>query len=456
MTDTIASIATAPGESGVAVIRVTGARSVAVVERVFRGRKALSRVSSHRVVHGTAIDRDGRLLDDVLVTVMKGPRSYTGEDVVEVSTHGGAICVSSVLAAILEAGARLAKPGEFTERAFLAGKMDLTQAESVMELVHAQSLQASRAALAQLGGSLSAEVRGLRERLVQMLASVEMALDYPEHEEEGVTRSEVEAGCRALLQQVDHLLNEGRAARLLRSGVKTVLLGAPNAGKSSLLNAMLRRERAIVSDVPGTTRDVIEERMHLGGYAVLLTDTAGVREAGDVVERQGVIRTLRELELADAVIVVIDGSKPMDAGTADLLLQTRERARVVAVSKADMGAAFADQQMAGLRDGEEVVRYVVHDRESVARVAAAVQRVIEAGALDYGQSAYLLNERHLECLREAQELLTEVAEMCEQEATQDLLASSLQRAWLVLGDIIGETAREDLLDEIFSRFCLGK
>ncbi len=427
-----------------------------MVERVFRGRKALSRVSSHRVVHGTVIDGDGRLLDDVLVTVMKGPRSYTGEDVVEVCTHGGAICVSSVLAAILEAGARLAKPGEFTERAFLAGKMDLTQAESVMELVHAQSLQASRAALAQLGGSLSAEVRELRERLVQMLASVEMALDYPEHEEEGVTRSEVEAGCSMLLQQLDRLLNEGRAARLLRSGVKTVLLGAPNAGKSSLLNAMLRRERAIVSDVPGTTRDVIEERVHLAGYAVLLTDTAGVRDAGDEVERQGVVRTLRELELADAVIVVVDGSRPMDAGTAKLLLQTRERARVVAVSKADMGAAFTDQQVVGLRDGEGVVRYVVHDRESVARVAAAVQRVIEAGALDYGQSAYLLNERHLECLREAHELLAEVVEMCEQEATQDLLASSLQRAWLVLGDIIGETAREDLLDEIFSRFCLGK
>lgn len=456
MSETIASIATASGEAGIAVIRVSGPRSVGIVEQVFRGRRALSRVGSHRVVHGEAVDRDGHVLDEVLVTVMKGPRSYTGEDVVEVSTHGGGFCVGAVLAAILEAGARLARPGEFTERAFLAGRMDLAQAESVMELVHAQSMQAQRAALAQLGGSLSARVRELRGRLVELLAGVEMTLDYPEHDDEGVARRQVDLGCAAVVEDLDALIGEGRAAQLLRSGVKTVLLGSPNAGKSSLLNAILRRERAIVSDVPGTTRDVIEERLHIGGYAVLLTDTAGIRDVGEQVEREGVLRTFQELDMADLVVVVVDGSKPVDTATGDLLCRTRDRPRVVLVSKADLEAAFGTDEVPGLRDDESVIRYSVQIPDSVAGVMDALRDALAAGALDHGQCRFLLNERHLECLRASRDTLLEVRAMCDQGITQDVVASTLQHAWLILGDIIGETAREDLLDEIFSRFCLGK
>lgn len=455
--ETIAAIATAAGEASIAVIRVSGSDAFPVVERVFRGRRKLSRMRSHSVAHGRIVSlADGLPIDEVLATVMRGPHTYTTEDVVEIGTHGGRQSVQAVLTEILRAGARLAEPGEFTKRAFLGGRIDLAQAEGVMELIGAQTRTAREAALRQVEGSLTAAIRALRADMLSLMAHVEVTIDYPEHDEEAATSALVAERSRELCARVRGLLAEAQGGRLLREGLRVAIVGRPNAGKSSLLNALVRTDRAIVTDVPGTTRDVLEERVQIAGVPLVLLDTAGIRLTEDVVERIGVERSRRAFAEADIVIVMVDGSSPLVEVDRELLAGARNRASLVIVNKADLPSVVSVDDVRAAAGDSPVIRCSVTAGRGLDEIRLALGTLLARRGIHPQDATFVANARHIRLLERALELVSAAGEGANAGQTLDLVAVDLQEAWTTLGDVIGESPREDLLDQIFSQFCLGK
>ncbi|MDQ0190947.1 tRNA uridine-5-carboxymethylaminomethyl(34) synthesis GTPase MnmE [Alicyclobacillus cycloheptanicus] len=458
--DTIAAIATALGEASIGVIRVSGPESAAVAERVFRlpsGKKC--RLPAARSVHFGHIvhPHDGTLVDECILVWMPGPRSYTAEDVVELQVHGGVRVVSAVLEHVLMAGARLAEPGEFTKRAFLNGRIDLSQAEAVMDLIRSKTELARRAALTQVKGRFSEEIRSLRRELIALQAHVEVTIDYPEHDVEAVACAAViDVGSR-LMERIAALAASARVGDMLREGIPTVIVGRPNVGKSSLLNALLRRERAIVTDIPGTTRDVLEEYVNLRGIPYRLIDTAGIRETSDVVEKIGVERSREKVQEAQLAVVVLNGSEPLEPTDIELLRETEAIGRVIVINKMDLPQAL-DRGI--LQQVNRTESPVVEVSASQAAGLAALEEAMEAQAVgDRGgiaESSYFTNARQSALLRQAQQDLQLAIDAAKQNATLDIIAVQLQGAYASLGLVIGEAVGEDLLDEIFSRFCLGK
>lgn len=457
--DTIAAIATALGEAGIGIVRVSGPDAGRIAERVFRrpSGAAPKLRDKRRMLYGFVIDpHGGETLDEGILLWMPAPHSYTAEDVAELQVHGGVRVLERVLDATLRAGARLAEPGEFTKRAFLNGRMDLAQAEAVIDLIRAKTDLASRSALKQMRGALGDWVRDLRKRLLALQALVEVTIDYPEHDVEQEVCAEVVATGSGLLAELDQMLESARMGQILREGVATAIVGRPNVGKSSLLNALLRRDRAIVTDIPGTTRDVLEEYVNLRGIPFKLVDTAGIRETEDVVERIGVERSREVLAEAELVLVVLDGSQLLTEADEEILAQTQGHARILVVNKADLPQAWPDERLAPYAGDTPVVRLSAKRPQDLPRLVEAMIGKVwrgEAGAADL---SYMTNARQARLMEQARQDIAQAVEAARFGTTLDLIAVALQSAYASLGLIIGEEAGEDLLDEIFSRFCLGK
>jgi tRNA modification GTPase len=454
--DTIAAIATGMGDAGIGIVRVSGPGAVAVGDQVFRPRRgrALSGRRSHTVTYGLVVDNQERTVDEALALLMKGPRSFTGEDVVELHCHGGQVAVRKVLEAVLAAGARIAEPGEFTRRAFLNGRMDLSQAEAVIDVIRAKTDRALEAAVQQLRGTLRNEVWQVRDRLLEAAAHLEADIDFPELELEVQTFDVVLQTCKDVAARVRALLAGAKQGKLLREGFRVVLAGRPNVGKSSLLNRLVRENRAIVTEVPGTTRDVIEEWISLRGMPVVVADTAGIRETSDVVERLGVDRSRAMLERADLILFILDASAGVteeDRRLAALLPNSHQQ--IVVVNKSDL---VADLDLATFATGLDDGRILWISAETGAGLEELEQAIAEAAGLSDREESLVANARQEAALRRALGHLEAAVETRERGFGSDLVSIDVRGAWLALGEVIGESAGDDLLDQIFSRFCIGK
>lgn len=462
--DTIAAIATAPGEAGLAVLRVSGPDALPVAQVCFESRHPLSAAASHTLHHGWAVwpagrsrsqESSSRRLDEVVVGVFRAPRSYTREDVVEFSCHGGELPVRRVLAAVLAAGARLARPGEFTLRAFLGGRLDLTQAEAVADLIHAETEAAGDLAMAQLSGALSSRLKSIADRVLDCVAEVEARVDFAEDVGGIEVPASVQAAVTAAREQLGALLAGNEYARAVRDGLRVTLAGRPNAGKSSLFNALLGEARAIVSEIPGTTRDRVSERLELDGIRVMLSDTAGVRATSDPVERIGVERTGEALDSAAVVLWVVDGSEPLAQEDLAFLARGSERQAIWALNKSDLGNV-ARMELAGHSAAAAAAAIDVSAQTGVGVPALRSAIVQHLGGGAGSSGAGVSNARHVEALSRAERLLAQASAAAASGSPGEIVALELRESLAALGEVTGTHVGEDLLDRIFSRFCIGK
>jgi len=456
--DTIAAIATAVGESGIAVIRISGPSAIEAAAPYVRARTNLREAATHTVQYAKIIDpASGETIDEALVTVMRAPRSFTAEDVVEISVHGGVVPVRRVLDLLLAGGRiRLAEPGEFTRRAFLNGRIDLAQAEAVMDLIRSKSERAMKVALKQVEGKLSRRIGELRQRLVELLAHLEVNIDYPEHDVEELTSAFIRERCGEALEEIRRLLKSANEGRILRDGIMTAIVGRPNVGKSSLLNLLAGAERAIVTDIPGTTRDVIEEYVTVSGIPLRLLDTAGIRETTDVVERIGVERSRSALSDADLLLVVLNRSEPLHEDDRALLAQAAGRQAIVILNKSDLPAKLDEDEVRRLLPDAAVVRMSVKEGSGLEELGQAIAGLFFGGKLEGGEEAFVSNARHAALLRQAEQALVDAIESTDAGVPIDIVQIDVRTAWERLGEITGDTAGESLIDQIFSQFCLGK
>jgi tRNA modification GTPase len=455
--DSIAAVVTPPGESGIGVIRVSGADAVSLVKRLFRspGSTDLTKVPSHTCHYGQLVA--DHPLDQVLITVFRSPHSYTGEDVVEISMHGNPRLLHQALQACLEQGARLADPGEFTQRAFLNGKMDLTQAEAVADLIRAKTDQAQAAALAQLEGQLAAKVRALRDSLLPLLAHVEVGLDHSDEDHDFLSRQTLTAKCAEVQAELDQILISSKVSKILRDGLRVAIVGRPNVGKSSLLNALLKEDRAIVTPIAGTTRDTLEESLNWEGIPVILTDTAGMRQqAADPVEQLGIERSQKALKAADVVLCVLDGSEPLSPEDKILIQGCLKKPHLWVVNKNDLPATWRRSELEALNGKSPALPVSAKTGEGLHELVQAVKQLSLGGQASADDARWLINSRHEAALRAAREALARAAEAAQRQAYEECVALELRCALTALGDILGETATDDLLDKIFSTFCIGK
>ncbi len=449
---TIAAIATAPGEGGIAVIRVSGTEAISVCDRVFRSKKALAESPSHTLVYGHIVHND-TVLDEVLVGIMRAPRSYTGEDVVEISCHGGSYIARSVLTAVLSNGAVLATRGEFTKRAFLNGKMDLSQAEAVIDLIQAESDAAVTLSVNQLKGRLSAPIEAIRQEILHLAAGLDVMADYPEEDVEETTTAETQTTLKELIAKLKDMQGEAEQGRLIREGINTVIVGKPNVGKSSLLNSLSGTERALVTQQAGTTRDVIEESVRLGELRLNLFDTAGIRNEAEAIEEMGIKKAKEYMERADLVLFVLDASRQFDAEDEAILEMVQHKNVIVVLNKSDL------ERTCGLPERVAKLPQVVLSakyNEGIENLEKTVTQLFSLGKITQRQDAAVINLRHKQAISEALSALKNaLATLCAGMPT-DLLSVDLRIAMEALGTIDGQTVSEEIVDEIFSRFCLGK
>jgi tRNA modification GTPase len=452
--DTIAAIATPLGEGGLAVVRLSGTRSLEIADGCFRasGRGVVpSQAASHTLLYGH-VTRDGRNVDEVLLAVMRAPRTYTREDVVEISCHGGLLPARAVLDAVLAGGARLALPGEFTQRAFLNGRLDLAQAEAVADLIHSRTELAMRAASEQLAGGLSRRINALRDDLMAILAHIEAHIDFPDEDIAPDTRGRLTGRLDRGVAFMDELLKTATEGRILRRGVRAAIVGRPNAGKSSLLNQLLGQDRAIVSKTPGTTRDTIEETANIRGVPVMFIDTAGLREAQDDIEVEGVRRSREALGRAEIVLHVLDASEPLMPADTSCLAEFAAKPRVVVLNKSDLVRQL-DLAVAG---DVRAVPVCCLSGDGIEALKDAIKDLVWAGRVESEMLEVMINSRHQDALNRARESTLRTAEALRSEEPLDLVAVDLHAAVNAVGEVVGKTTTEDLLDSIFSQFCIGK
>lgn len=457
MNDTIAAISTPAGEGGIAVIRISGPDSIASADRIFSFKGKLADTATHTVHYGHIVNPgSGERVEEVLVTVMKGPRSFTTEDVVEISCHGGIISVKKVLELVLDQGVRLAEPGEFTKRAYLNGRIDLTQAEAVIDLIRAKSDRAFKVALKQVEGALSKQVKQLRHQLVELMAHIEVNIDYPEHDVEELTSAYIKEKCEDALSELERLLRTAEQGKILREGIVTAIVGRPNVGKSSLLNALAQDNKAIVTDIPGTTRDVIEEYVNLNGIPLKLLDTAGLRETEDIVERIGVERSKAALGDADLILMVINQSEPLHEEELRLMDEVGGRNSLVVLNKSDLPTRADLGEVRDRFPEDRIVTMSVKENEGLDRLGQAIGEMFFGGQLESGDMTYVSNVRHIHLLKKAMGSLEEAKNAADMRVPIDMIQIDVRSAWESLGELVGDSVGESLIDQIFSQFCLGK
>jgi tRNA modification GTPase len=455
--DTITAISTPMGEGGIAIIRVSGSDSIQIVDKLFKGKQKLSTVDSHTIHYGHLIDpQSGQHIEEVMVTVLKGPKTYTREDIVEVNCHGGIVSVKRVLQYILDEGAMLAEPGEFTKRAFLNGRLDLSQAEAVIDLIRSKTDKAMNIALQQVEGRLSKLIQKLRQELIQTLAHIEVSIDYPEHDVEDVTHHLLLDKCKFVHEEIQDLLRTADQGKILREGLSTVIIGRPNVGKSSLLNALVHENKAIVTDVPGTTRDVIEEYVNVRGVPLKLVDTAGIRETEDLVERIGVERSRQVLSKADLILLLLNYGEPLTDEDRKLIDLVKGMKSIIIVNKTDLERQIDLNEVNLLHDGKQMITTSLKEEEGIHELEQAIADLYFSGNLESEDMTYVSNARHIALLRQAQGTINDAIDGIEIGVPIDVLQIDIQKTWELLGEIIGDAVSESLLDQLFSQFCLGK
>ena len=457
METTIAAISTAMSASGIGIVRISGEDAMNVIARIYRsknGRKNIKEVKTHTIHYGYIYDGD-ETVDEVLVMVMRGPKTYTGEDTVEIDCHGGVYAMKRVLETVLKNGAQVAEPGEFTKRAFLNGRLDLSQAEAVMDVIQAKSEVALKSSVEQLKGSVLRAVKEIRGKLLHHIAYIETALDDPEHFDlEGYPQELLEVA-EEQKKKVQKLLKSADDGKMIQEGIRTVILGKPNAGKSSLLNFLVGEDRAIVTEIAGTTRDTLEEYISLHGISLRIIDTAGIRETEDVVEKIGVEKARQMAEKADLILYVVDSSQPLDENDKEIMDLLRGRKSIVIYNKTDLASAV---DMGRLREktGSQVIPVSVVEETGIEDLEKAIREMFFQGEISFDDEVYITNARHKTALEEAEKSLEMVTESIEAGMPEDFFSIDLMGAYEALGKILGESLGEDLVNEIFSKFCVGK
>lgn len=456
-TDTIAAIATALGESAIGIVRLSGDEAIEIASKIFKG-KNLNNVDSHTINYGHIIDPEtGKVIDEVMVSVLKAPRSYTTEDSVEINSHGGIMAIQRVLEVVLANGARLAEPGEFSKRAFLNGRIDLSQAEAVMDLIQAKTDKAMDASMNQLQGSLSTKIRSLRHEMLDTLAQVEVTIDYPEYDDvEEMSLKQLNETAVHVKEQIQKILHQAQHGRLFRDGINTAIIGRPNVGKSSLLNRLTGLEKAIVTDIEGTTRDTIEEYVNVRGVPLRLIDTAGIRQTDEVVERIGVERSRKVMEEADLVILILNQAQALQEVDIELLELTKNQNRIILLNKQDLEPKLTHADLEPYIQDADLIATSMLEESGIAELEAQIEQRFFSGEIKSGDVNYLLNTRHTQLLRQAISSLDEVLESTEMMLPVDLIQMDFTRAWDLLGEITGDSVQDELLNKLFSQFCLGK
>lgn len=456
-TDTIAAISTPVGEGGISVIRVSGPDAIPVADRIYRGKNSLKDVPTHTVHYGHIADPSlNERVDEVLVTVMRQPRTFTREDVVEISCHGGIVPVQKTLELLLDHGARLAEPGEFTKRAFLNGRIDLSQAEAVMDLIRAKTDSAAKVALSQHEGRLSRLIHRLRNEILEILAHLAVNVDYPEYDAEQMTAQLLRERSEHIARELGQLLETARQGKIYREGIKTVIVGRPNVGKSSLMNALTHENRAIVTEIPGTTRDVIEEYVNVRGIPLHLLDTAGIRETEDIIERIGVERSHQALAQADLVLLLLNYAEPLTDADRNLLSLVEKHTSIVIINKTDLPCQIDLEEIHRLIGEIPLITISVKEEKGIDDLEEAISRLFRLGKVELADGTYVSNVRHIHLIRKALESVREVIQGIDAGVPLDMVEIDLKNAWESLGEVIGEAVSEDLIDHIFSQFCLGK
>lgn len=456
--ETIAAISTSPmGNGGIGIVRISGNEAVAIADRLFvskNGRKKLTDVASHTVHYGNIVHQD-EIIDEVLVIVMKAPNTYTKEDIVEIDCHGGLLVMKKILSALFECGARPAEPGEFTKRAFLNGRIDLSQAEAVIDVINSKNDYALKSAESQLNGKLSSEIKNIRDIIINDIAFIEAALDDPEHIDMDGYVDNLSTNVDNCVDKLEILCKTSENGRIIKEGVKTVILGKTNAGKSSLLNALAREERAIVTDVEGTTRDILEEQINIGGVLLNLIDTAGIRDTEDIVEKIGVEKARVYAKEADLIIYVVDSSRELDDNDREILELIKNKKVIVLLNKSDIGAVVDRNHMKEFINCPAISVSAKYEL-GLDELGNTIKKMFFHGEVNFNDELYITNIRQKNLLRESLKSLKLVKESISMGMSEDFLSIDLMNAYEELGRVIGEAVEEDLVNQIFSKFCMGK
>ncbi|TYS69422.1 tRNA uridine-5-carboxymethylaminomethyl(34) synthesis GTPase MnmE [Sutcliffiella horikoshii] len=458
--DTIAAISTPMGEGAIAIVRLSGDEAYRIIDEIFvtPSSKKMKDVASHTIHYGHIVDpKTEKTIEEVMVSVMRGPKTFTREDVVEINCHGGLVSVNKLLQLVLSRGARLAEPGEFTKRAFLNGRIDLSQAEAVMDLIRAKTDRAMNVALGQMEGRLSKLIQKLRQEILETLAHVEVNIDYPEYDDvEEMTHQLLLEKSTYVKEELEKLLQTSQQGKILREGLSTVIIGRPNVGKSSLLNSLVHENKAIVTDIPGTTRDVIEEYVSVRGVPLRLVDTAGIRETEDIVERIGVERSREVLKKADLILLVLNNNDDLTDEDKQLFEAVKGMDVIVIVNKTDLPTKIDIELVKELAKQHTVISTSLKEEQGIDELEEAISSMFFQGDLEAGDMTYVSNSRHIGLITQAQQALEDAIEGMESGVPIDIVQIDLTRTWEILGEIIGDAVHESLIDQLFSQFCLGK
>lgn len=451
MNDTITAIATAVGVSAINIIKVSGDKSIEIVSKVFEG-KNLTEVKSHTINYGYIIDGKVKV-DEVLVSVFKSPKTYTGEDIVEINCHGGIASTNKILELILSNGARLAEPGEFLKRAFLNGKKNLMEAEAVEDIISAKNESVRKMGMKGLTGELTKLIKNLKNKITEIIANIEVNIDYPEYEDAITYTNEILSNrIKEIKESLESILKESKKGKLIKDGITVGIIGKPNAGKSSLLNKLLNEEKAIVTDIAGTTRDIVEGSIILKGITLNLIDTAGIRETDNLVEQIGVQKSEKIIEEADLIITMIDGSKPLSEEDKKILEKIKDKKVIVLINKSDLHTQIETTTL----ESFTYIKTSIKNNEGIKELLEKIEELFNLNELETSDFTYISNARQISLIKQSLKLINEIEEANSNNIEVDLIQIDLERLWNLLGEIIGETYKEELLDEIFSKFCLGK
>lgn len=456
--DTIAAISTPVGEGGISIIRISGEDAIDVAKKVFHG-KDLAKVASHTINYGHVIDpQTNSEIDEVMVSVMRAPKTYTREDIIEINCHGGLVATNKILQLVLSHGARLAEPGEYTKRAFLNGRIDLSQAEAVMDLIRAKTDKSMKVALNQLDGNLSRLIKHLRQDILEVLAQVEVNIDYPEYDDvETMTTKLLQEKATEVKQRIEEVLKTAQQGKVLRDGIATAIIGRPNVGKSSLLNRLLNEDKAIVTNIAGTTRDVIEEYVNVNGVPLKLIDTAGIRETDDQIEKIGVERSRQALETADLVLLLLDSSQPLTDEDLALIEATKDMPRIVILNKTDLPNQLNVDVLHEYVDQNQLIETSIVNNAGMDQLSTRINHLFFNKGIESNQNSVMVtNARHIGLLNQAKDALNDVLAGIKANMPVDLVQIDMTRCWDLLGEITGDSYQDELLDQLFSQFCLGK
>ena len=456
MDDTIAAVATAYGEGGIGIIRISGEKSLDILEEIFEFH-GIEEIVNRRMTYGKIVDRDnGQTIDEVLAVYMKGPATYTAEDVVEINCHGSTVSLRKTLSLVLRKGARLAEPGEFTKRAFLNGRIDLSQAEAVIDVVKAKTDKSFDVALSQLEGGLSSYIRDIRQNLLDLLVDITVNIDYPDEDIEEITYDKLEINIKQIGDMIEKLLSTASSGRMIREGIRVAIAGKPNVGKSSLMNGLLRETRAIVTEIPGTTRDTIEEALSIRNIPVYLIDTAGIRETSDKVEKLGIEKSKEAFNNADFIIFIMDGSEEISSEDEEIIEYLKERKCLVLINKKDLEQKIDSVQIRNMLPNSQIIKTSLINGDGIEEIENSIEELVYGGEITQSESMMVNNVRHINLLTDSFNSLEDALQMAVNREALDFIEIDVKNAYELTGEIIGESVNDDIINEVFARFCLGK